>query len=202
MVASSPHDAYRFNNHRPTAAAIMAPSVMPQGLEAFPGGMLQPGVPFEQMTFTMSQLALTPPHLGQIDPALVRPSFQPAYTPVPPFTAPVALHRGAGSGSKRGIASQDERFNYNCRPHHHAPPPPIPPPLPPVPVHAARDGQRIFLSPHMQHLRASHTATSPSWSPVTPLAHGQPRRMNARVPSTLNSHKVCYIQHCIHYVMQ
>lgn len=180
MAQGSPHDAYRFNNHRHAAAAMMSPAIIPAGLEGYPAALLQGASPYDQMSFAMSQLALSTPHLPHADAALAAHGYQPAFShAAPPFAVPAARgHRRTGSGHMPHTAPpHDKRF---------APPPahfrPRQPPS--APHHAAGP---IFVSPFVKPMHMAPSHGPGAWT--TPGAMPRPR-MNARVPSTLNSHKV------------
>ena len=185
MAQGSPHDAYRHNNHRGAAATtMMSPTIIPAGLDAYHAALMQAS-PYDQMSFAMSQLALGPLHA---EPSLAaQHAFPPAFAhAAPPFSVPPHGHRRASSAHGHA-PSHDKRF---------APPPPPPPPPhflsrqpPSAPHHAA---PLVYGSPFAKpmHPPPNHGA----WS--APGAAPRPR-MNARVPSTLNSHKVRPQQHTL-----
>jgi hypothetical protein len=168
MAQDSHHDAYRFNNNRQMAAAMMAPHIAGSP-DVYSPSLMHPVSQYpDQMAYVMGHLALTPP-LPSRGGGMPVPGFHHTFdTSTPPF--------GRGSAQRRRkMAAESGRV--------------FPQSLPMMSPHA-------FMSPSpCTFPKPMHSGwvppQVPGWRSASPAFPPPFRRMNPRVPSTLNGNKVC-----------
>lgn len=165
MAQDSHHDAYRFNNNRQMAAAIMAPHITASP-NVYSPDLMHPASQYpDQMTYAMGHLALTPP-LPNRGGAIPVPGFHHTFDVSTP-----AFSRGSAQQHRKVAADSAHGFTQS-QPIMHACP------------HA-------FMSPLPKPMHSGYPPQVAGWHTTTPVYPPLHQRMNARVPSTLNVHKVC-----------